>query len=115
MLVLWVAAIALFFNRWGKIRMLEPYQPKFQQHRQSCALVDISGTTQVRCAGVQAEDKDEPDSPPLSPPGPCPAPPGPPPGPGPAGQSAAGRQAKGPQSPQVRRRQGELVSPGLAP
>ncbi|XP_066583151.1 uncharacterized protein [Prorops nasuta] len=40
-LVLWVAAIALFFNRWGKIRMLEPYQPKFQQqHRQSCAIVD---------------------------------------------------------------------------
>ncbi|GBP65175.1 hypothetical protein EVAR_48652_1 [Eumeta japonica] len=40
-LLLWVAAIALFFNRWGKIRMLEPYQPKFQQqHRQSCALVD---------------------------------------------------------------------------
>ncbi|KAE8748512.1 hypothetical protein FOCC_FOCC004807 [Frankliniella occidentalis] len=49
-LVLWVAAIALFFNRWGKIRMLEPYQPKFQQHRQSCALVDISGTTQVKSA-----------------------------------------------------------------
>ncbi|XP_011161549.1 uncharacterized protein LOC105197047 [Solenopsis invicta] len=42
-LVLWVAAIALFFNRWGKIRMLEPYQPKFQQqHRQSCAIVDPS-------------------------------------------------------------------------
>ncbi|KAI5646624.1 hypothetical protein NE865_01558 [Phthorimaea operculella] len=40
-LLLWVAAIALFFNRWGKIRMLEPYQPKFQQqHRQSCALTD---------------------------------------------------------------------------
>ncbi|XP_014484642.1 PREDICTED: uncharacterized protein LOC106749560 [Dinoponera quadriceps] len=41
-LVLWVAAIALFFNRWGKIRMLEPYQPKFQQHprQQSCSLVD---------------------------------------------------------------------------
>ncbi|EFN71648.1 hypothetical protein EAG_02329 [Camponotus floridanus] len=40
-LVLWVAAIALFFNRWGKIRMLEPYQPKFQQqHRQSCSIVD---------------------------------------------------------------------------
>ncbi|XP_072743127.1 uncharacterized protein [Anoplolepis gracilipes] len=40
-LVLWVAAIALFFNRWGKIRMLEPYQPKFQQqHRQSCSVVD---------------------------------------------------------------------------
>ncbi|XP_077295373.1 uncharacterized protein LOC143917664 [Arctopsyche grandis] len=40
-LLLWVAAIALFFNRWGKIRMLEPYQPKFQQqHRQSCAMVE---------------------------------------------------------------------------
>ncbi|XP_024872759.1 uncharacterized protein LOC112455202 [Temnothorax curvispinosus] len=39
-LVLWVAAIALFFNRWGKIRMLEPYQPKFQQqHRQSCTTI----------------------------------------------------------------------------
>lgn len=42
-LILWVAAIALFFNRWGKIRMLEPYQPKFQQqHRQSCTIVDPS-------------------------------------------------------------------------
>ncbi|XP_064538868.1 uncharacterized protein LOC135428709 [Drosophila montana] len=41
-LILWVAAIMLFFNRWGKIRMLEPYQPKFQQqHRSSCPLVDI--------------------------------------------------------------------------
>lgn len=40
---IWIAAIALFFNRWGKIRMLEPYQPKFQQqHRSSCPLVDIS-------------------------------------------------------------------------
>ncbi|KAK0087556.1 hypothetical protein PV325_000743 [Microctonus aethiopoides] len=40
-LLLWVAAIALFFNRWGKIRMLEPYQPKFQQqHRASCAVVE---------------------------------------------------------------------------
>ncbi|KDR20979.1 uncharacterized protein LOC110828535 [Zootermopsis nevadensis] len=43
-LVLWIAAIALFFNRWGKIRMLEPYQPKFQQqHRSSCPMVDING------------------------------------------------------------------------
>lgn len=41
-LLLWVAAIALFFNRWGKIRMLEPYQPKFQQqHRSSCPLVEM--------------------------------------------------------------------------
>ncbi|KAM8719917.1 hypothetical protein ACLKA7_006037 [Drosophila subpalustris] len=41
-LILWVGAIMLFFNRWGKIRMLEPYQPKFQQqHRSSCPLVDM--------------------------------------------------------------------------
>lgn len=40
--MLWVGAIALFFNRWGKIRMLEPYQPKFQQqHRSSCPLVEM--------------------------------------------------------------------------
>ncbi|KAH8419780.1 hypothetical protein KR009_002460, partial [Drosophila setifemur] len=45
-LVLWVGAIMLFFNRWGKIRMLEPYQPKFQQqHRSSCPLVDIDAVT----------------------------------------------------------------------
>lgn len=44
-LILWVAAIALFFNRWGKIRMLEPYQPKFQQqHRTSCPLVELDVT-----------------------------------------------------------------------
>lgn len=41
-LILWVCAIGLFFHRWGKIRMLEPYQPKFiQQHRGSCPLVDL--------------------------------------------------------------------------
>lgn len=45
MLIIWVAAIALFFNRWGKIRMLEPYQPKFQQqHRTSCPLVELDVT-----------------------------------------------------------------------
>ncbi|XP_060529534.1 uncharacterized protein LOC132703974 isoform X2 [Cylas formicarius] len=43
-LVIWVGAIALFFNRWGKIRMLEPYQPKFHQqpHRASCPLAPLS-------------------------------------------------------------------------
>ncbi len=25
-LILWAAAIALFINRWGKIRLMEPYQ-----------------------------------------------------------------------------------------
>lgn len=40
-MMLWAGAIALFFNRWGKIRMLEPYQPKFQQNRSSCHVVDM--------------------------------------------------------------------------
>lgn len=30
-LAVWVAAIALFFNRWGKIRMLLPYQPDYKE------------------------------------------------------------------------------------
>ena len=43
-LLLWVGAIILFFNRWGKIRMLEPYQPKFcENHRPSCPMADVTG------------------------------------------------------------------------
>ena len=46
--ILWIAAVALFFNRWGKIRMLEPYQPKFQQqHRASCPMVDIESLSPI--------------------------------------------------------------------
>lgn len=58
-LVIWVAAIALFFNRWGKIRMLEPYQPKFQQsHRASCPL--SPPTTQVSVQGrVQQQQQQQ--------------------------------------------------------
>ncbi|CAG9819205.1 unnamed protein product [Phaedon cochleariae] len=55
-LVIWVAAIALFFNRWGKIRMLEPYQPKFcqQPHRPSCPLAPLSPP------GVSSQVRGEP-------------------------------------------------------
>lgn len=28
---MWACAIALFFNRWGKIRMLLPYQPEYKR------------------------------------------------------------------------------------
>ncbi|XP_064482265.1 uncharacterized protein LOC135395023 [Ornithodoros turicata] len=31
-LIVWLAVILLFFNKWGKIRMLEPYQPQYQAH-----------------------------------------------------------------------------------
>lgn len=38
-LMLWMAAIGLFFHRWGKIRMLEPYTPKFEEDiRPMCPL-----------------------------------------------------------------------------
>ncbi|KAF6209745.1 hypothetical protein GE061_015494 [Apolygus lucorum] len=48
-LLLWVGAIVLFFNRWGKIRMLEPYQPKFhQEHRASCPVGDMTSVSQHR-------------------------------------------------------------------
>ncbi|XP_077518193.1 uncharacterized protein LOC144128571 isoform X1 [Amblyomma americanum] len=30
-LSVWLAVILLFFNKWGKIRMLEPYQPQYQE------------------------------------------------------------------------------------
>lgn len=30
-LMVWAGAIALFFNRWGKIRMLLPYQPDYKE------------------------------------------------------------------------------------
>lgn len=42
-LILWIGAIGLFFHRWGKIRMLEPYTPKFEAelHRPSCPLVSM--------------------------------------------------------------------------
>ncbi|XP_061715740.1 fibronectin type III domain-containing protein 5 isoform X1 [Cydia pomonella] len=32
-LLVWIGAIALFFNRWGKIRMLLPYQPDYKQEQ----------------------------------------------------------------------------------
>lgn len=39
--MLWFGAIALFINRWGKIRSLEPYQPKFnEEHRPSGPVCD---------------------------------------------------------------------------
>lgn len=41
-LVVWVAAIALFFNRWGKIRMLLPYQPDYKDSQ-----LKVPGTCQT--------------------------------------------------------------------
>ncbi|XP_044753964.1 uncharacterized protein LOC123313243 isoform X2 [Coccinella septempunctata] len=56
-LLIWVAAIALFINRWGKIRMLEPYQPKFHQqpHRASCPLAPLSPPLPTSSSTVRAQ------------------------------------------------------------
>ncbi|XP_033607833.1 uncharacterized protein LOC111865727 isoform X2 [Cryptotermes secundus] len=53
-LVVWIAAIALFFNRWGKIRMLLPYQPDYKEQLKvpgsgACAAVVGGGP----CSGQQ--------------------------------------------------------------
>ncbi|KAJ8920024.1 hypothetical protein NQ315_011674 [Exocentrus adspersus] len=46
-LLVWIAAIALFFNRWGKIRMLLPYQPDYKQEQ-----LKVPGT--AACAAAVA-------------------------------------------------------------
>ncbi|XP_054288586.1 uncharacterized protein LOC129004162 isoform X2 [Macrosteles quadrilineatus] len=46
-LMVWVAAIILFFNRWGKIRMLLPYQPDYKETQ-----LKVPGTG--ACAAAQA-------------------------------------------------------------
>lgn len=52
-LMLWAGAVALFFNRWGKIRMLEPYQPKFiDAPRGSLAVAANSAATPLVMSGV---------------------------------------------------------------
>lgn len=56
-LVVWVGAIALFFNRWGKIRMLLPYQPDYKQEQlkvpgtAACAAAVAAGNTCAHHSG----------------------------------------------------------------
>lgn len=50
-LVLWAGAIVLFFHRWGKIRMLLPYQPDYKEMKRNnsvCANCSITPHHQVR-------------------------------------------------------------------
>ncbi|XP_015839222.1 uncharacterized protein LOC664106 isoform X8 [Tribolium castaneum] len=68
-LLVWVAAIALFFNRWGKIRMLLPYQPDYKQEQlkvpgtAACAAAVASGNTCTHHSGdhlcQQCEETEE--------------------------------------------------------
>ncbi|XP_068225806.1 uncharacterized protein [Palaemon carinicauda] len=45
-LILWIVAIILFVHRWGKIRMLEPYQPEYKplNHSPACPLAPTTPT-----------------------------------------------------------------------
>ncbi|XP_064091601.1 uncharacterized protein LOC135205168 [Macrobrachium nipponense] len=45
-LLLWIVAIILFVHRWGKIRMLEPYQPEYKplNHSPACPLAPTTPT-----------------------------------------------------------------------
>ncbi|KAH0955645.1 hypothetical protein HN011_000888 [Eciton burchellii] len=59
-LIVWAGAIALFFNRWGKIRMLLPYQPDYKEQLKVpgtgvCAAANAAYTqhpTQHACSQV---------------------------------------------------------------
>ncbi|KAG8224339.1 hypothetical protein J437_LFUL004295, partial [Ladona fulva] len=42
-LAVWAGAIALFFNRWGKIRMLLPYQPDYKEQMKAAAAAAAGG------------------------------------------------------------------------
>nr|CAD7431365.1 unnamed protein product [Timema monikensis] len=52
-LVVWVAAIALFFNRWGKIRMLLPYQPDYKEQLKVPGTGACAVASGGSCAGQQ--------------------------------------------------------------
>ncbi|CAL4089648.1 unnamed protein product, partial [Meganyctiphanes norvegica] len=63
-LAVWMFAIVLFINRWGKIRMLEPYQEPYKEpppilaHRASCPMADSLGLPISKCQhGVVIEGK----------------------------------------------------------
>ncbi|EDW01654.1 GH21562 [Drosophila grimshawi] len=49
-LMVWAGAIALFFNRWGKIRMLLPYQPDYK-HEQ----LKVPGTGVCTASGCNGQ------------------------------------------------------------
>ncbi|XP_023033581.1 uncharacterized protein LOC6646201 isoform X2 [Drosophila willistoni] len=56
-LMVWAGAIALFFNRWGKIRMLLPYQPDYK-HEQ----LKVPGTGVCSAGGCNGQHSHQFDS-----------------------------------------------------
>lgn len=53
-LVVWVGAIVLFFNRWGKIRMLLPYQPDYKEQLKVPGTGACGGGGGAPCSGQHA-------------------------------------------------------------
>lgn len=53
-LVVWVGAIVLFFNRWGKIRMLLPYQPDYKEQLKVPGTGACGGAGGAPCSGQHA-------------------------------------------------------------
>ncbi|XP_034248388.1 uncharacterized protein LOC117649603 [Thrips palmi] len=53
-LLVWVGAIVLFFNRWGKIRMLLPYQPDYKEQLKVPGTGACGGASGAPCAGQHA-------------------------------------------------------------
>ncbi len=51
-LMLWAAAIALFINRWGKIRLMEPYQPYFEPEPPPAAASETAAPSGAHRASV---------------------------------------------------------------
>lgn len=49
-LCVWIFAIVLFFHRWGKIRMLLPYQPDYKT-QQSLKVPGTGATMVTSCTG----------------------------------------------------------------
>ncbi|XP_046389715.1 uncharacterized protein LOC124158599 isoform X2 [Ischnura elegans] len=52
-LAVWAGAIALFFNRWGKIRMLLPYQPDYKEQMKAAAAAAAAGPVPGAVPGGQ--------------------------------------------------------------
>ena len=47
----WVGAVALFFHRWGKIRMLLPYQPVFKEEEPAIVMGCSPSPTTIGMGG----------------------------------------------------------------
>ena len=55
----WVAAVGLFFHRWGKIRMLLPYQPVFKEEEPVIVAACSPSPTLQRMMSSSSQDQQQ--------------------------------------------------------